>query len=371
LAYRAFDAVSSDETTIVVNCAGRTRGIIGAQSLINAGIRNPVVTLMNGTQGWVLSGRQMARGNMRVAAPPTAAGLQRATEAAARIARRFGVTEIDAAQLEEFRADAERTLFLFDVRTPEEYAAGHLPGSRSAPGGQLIQSTDYYVGTRHPRLVLCDDTGVRARMTASWLLQLGLRDVYVLKGGLAQPGSALAYGAEPAEVLPPADGGETEVVTVAQLDQALAGGGVEVLDLTSSLDYRRAHIPGAWFAVRSRIVDALQKLEASKQIVLTSSDGAFARLASGDVARMAGRAVRCLQGGTAAWKAAGMRLADGEERMASPADDVWHSPYDAKDQRAAMLAYLKWEVELMHQLEREGGTPFKSFAAEAGDGNPR
>jgi hypothetical protein len=31
-----------------VNCAGRTRSIIGTQSLINAGVPNPVTALRNG-----------------------------------------------------------------------------------------------------------------------------------------------------------------------------------------------------------------------------------------------------------------------------------------------------------------------------------
>ena len=44
------------ETLVVVNCAGRTRSIIGAQSLINAGVPNKVVALRNGTMGWNLAG---------------------------------------------------------------------------------------------------------------------------------------------------------------------------------------------------------------------------------------------------------------------------------------------------------------------------
>ena len=50
------------ETLVVVNCAGRTRSIIGAQSLINAGIPNKVVALKNGTMGWHLAGLELERG---------------------------------------------------------------------------------------------------------------------------------------------------------------------------------------------------------------------------------------------------------------------------------------------------------------------
>src|SRR5437868_1365328 len=70
-----------------------------------------------------------------------------------------------------------------DVRDPAEYRAGHLPGSAMAPGGQLVQETDNWLGVWGARVVLVDDTGVRARMTASWLRRMGW-DAAVLDGGL-------------------------------------------------------------------------------------------------------------------------------------------------------------------------------------------
>ena len=74
---------------------------------------------------------------------------------------------------------------MLDVRTPEEYEAGHLRGARSAPGGQLVQETDAHVATWGARIVLVDDNGVRATMTASWLKQMGWPDVAVLIAGPA------------------------------------------------------------------------------------------------------------------------------------------------------------------------------------------
>ena len=73
---------------------------------------------------------------------------------------------------------------MLDVRDPAEYRAGHRPGSLSAPGGQLVQATDQWVGVRNARIVLVDDTGVRARMAGAWLRQMGHRDVFVVEGGL-------------------------------------------------------------------------------------------------------------------------------------------------------------------------------------------
>ena len=197
LAYRVHDVAPSSETLVVVNCAGRTRSIIGAQSLINAGVPNRVVALRNGTMGWELSGFSVERGAARRAPEISEAGLARSREAVAQVAARFGVKTIDRATLEQFRRDAgNRSLYLFDVRHPEDYEAGHLPGSLSAPGGQLVQATDRYVGALRARVVLIDDTGVRATMTASWLRQMGWDDVFVLGDGLD---GALETGPEPVE----------------------------------------------------------------------------------------------------------------------------------------------------------------------------
>ncbi len=130
---------------------------------------------------------------------PSEAGLARARDAARRVAAKYGVRTIDPAALAKFQAEAGRTTYLLDVRNPEEYEAGHLPGSVSAPGGQLVQATDRYVGTLGARLVLVDDTCVRGTMTGSWLRQMGWRDVFVLEGGLAGaletgPGKGAALG---------------------------------------------------------------------------------------------------------------------------------------------------------------------------------
>ena len=173
LVLRIHDIAPSPETLVVVNCAGRTRSIIGAQSLINAGVPNKVVALRNGTMGWTSPGLTCDSGKARRAPAVSGDGLAWAKSAAERVAHRFGIERIDAATLERWRADDERTLYLFDVRDPAEYEAGHVPGAISAPGGQLVQATDQYVGTLGARIVLVDDAEVRAVMTASWLRQMG------------------------------------------------------------------------------------------------------------------------------------------------------------------------------------------------------
>src|SRR5664279_2297173 len=180
LVLRVHDIAPSPATTIVVNCAGRTRSIIGAQSLINAGVPNKVVALRNGTMGWHLAGFTCDSGKAARAPAVSGQGLAWAKAQAGAVARKFAVERVDRATLERWRGDAARTTYLFDVRDPAEYEAGHLPGAISAPGGQLVQATDLYAGTLGARIVLFDDNEVRAVMTASWLKQMGWKDVVVL-----------------------------------------------------------------------------------------------------------------------------------------------------------------------------------------------
>jgi len=184
LVYRVGELAPSPTTLVVVNCAGRTRSIMGAQSLINAGIPNRVAALRNGTIGWTLAGLTLDRGQTRRFPAVTAERAATARTAARTVADRAGVVRISRERLDEWMADETRTLYRFDVRTPEEFAAGHLPGFRSAPGGQLVQETDVFAPVRGARIVLADNDEVRADMTASWLAQMGW-EVYVVEDALS------------------------------------------------------------------------------------------------------------------------------------------------------------------------------------------
>src|SRR4029077_447410 len=184
LVYRFHELVPSQDTFVVVNCGGRTRSIIGAQSLIDAGVPNRVVSWKDGTMAWHLAGFDVLAGATGRAPEVSTAGITAARQRADAVARRYGVPVIDRATLAEWQREAERrTLYVLDVRDPDEYRAGHLPGSSMAPGVQLVQETDSWRGVWGARVVLVDDTGVRARMTASWLKRMGW-DAAVLDGGL-------------------------------------------------------------------------------------------------------------------------------------------------------------------------------------------
>ncbi|GCE78847.1 rhodanese-like domain-containing protein [Komagataeibacter oboediens] len=355
LALRVRDIAPSPETTVVVNCAGRTRSIIGAQSLVNAGIPNPVFALRNGTIGWTLAGLELDHGATRRAGAPSSEKVKQARAVARSLAQRTGVRVIDPEGLDALAADSRRSLYRLDVRSPEEYEAGHLAGFRSAPGGQLVQATDEWVGVRHGTIVLTDDDGVRARMTAHWLRQLGWREVYVLDDRADLP---RIRGPEPvmlATALP-----DVEVISARELSDALQGADAPlVIDLAPSPVFRKGHVPGAVFAIRSDLHEHGRLKGAN--IVLTSPDSISACYAAADLRRQ-GAHVRLLAGGTKAWQAAGLPLAVGlDERVAlSRPDDVYKRPYEGTDNAAAaMQAYLDWEFGLVGQLERDGTHGFR------------
>lgn len=196
LVLRAGRAAPDPATTIIVNCAGRTRSIIGTQSLVNAGVPNKVVALRNGTIGWTLAKQNLEHGAIRRGDIGPFAG----AEANARdVAYRAGVGHLGMAEAIALEAQSRRTLYRFDVRSAEEYAAGHIRGFRHYPGGQLVQEIDMAAPVRGARILLTDDKSVRADMTASWLAQMGW-ETYVLDGGYDR---VLEVG--PPEILPKAD----------------------------------------------------------------------------------------------------------------------------------------------------------------------
>lgn len=180
LVLRARALAPDPETLIIVNCAGRTRSIMGTQSLVNAGIPNPVAALRNGTIGWKLAGLALDHGASRRFTEVTDSQRSEAAQQAGAVADRAGVRRAGLNQLALFTAETGRTTYRFDVRTPEEFAAGHLPGFLSAPGGQLVQETDVSMPVRGARVVLADQDGVRANMSASWLAQMGW-EVWVIE----------------------------------------------------------------------------------------------------------------------------------------------------------------------------------------------
>jgi rhodanese-related sulfurtransferase len=345
LVYRIGDLAPDPGTLVVVNCAGRTRSILGAESLRRARIPNRVVALRNGTMGWELAGFKAARGETATYPRGRPASADIALERAEAFAREAGVHRIESAALAGFAVDDTRTLYVLDVRAPDEFAAAHAPGTRNAPGGQLVQATDRWIAVRGARVVLVDDDGVRAAMTAAWLRLMGHREVYTIRMADLPPLPRLH-----APVLP-------LVNAIAPRDIAP---GTPVLDLSRSVAFRAGHVPGALWGIRTRLARVREKLAGAPEVVVTSEDGRLAAFAATEIAVLSGARVRVMAGGMAAWREAGLAL---DADHANPPDeacvDVYLRPYDRNSGvEEAMKAYLSWEIDLVHEIERDGTVRF-------------
>ena len=314
-----------------------------------------MVSLKNGTQAWHLAGYEVLKGI--TAQPPavTSAGHASARAAADRVAQRFGVTRIDPATLAQWQAQTDKTTYVFDVRTPAEYRAAHIPGMKSVPGGQLVQETDRHAMVWGARVVLVDDDGVRAVMTAHWMKQMGW-DAYAMTVDMRtvqkETGPWVPYvlGLE---------GVNVPTVEVAALEQRLKAGNTSVVDVDWSSSYIAGHIPGAWYGLRSRLGEIVSRLPQHDAIVFTSQDGSLARLAAIDLAASFKAPGFALAGGTAAWQAAAYSLEKGATRMATAPDDIRLKAREQnQDIEEAMRAYLSWEIELVNQMATDDDQRF-------------
>ncbi len=289
--------------------------------------------------------------------PPSSNAIAAAQRRAAAVAARFAVRSIDRATLAVWQGEADRrTTFLLDVRTPDEFAAGHLPGSLSAPGGQLVQAIDRWVGTRGARLVLIDDVGARAVMTAQWLMQMGW-DAVVLERPFGGQSLETGSGGRPA-ALPDVLG-----IGVVEAAHWLNDGAAAVF-IGSSADYRTAHPEDAVWAIRPRLDRLPASVLRATRIAVFADDAEVGALAACDLAEMAAGPVALVQDGVSAWGAAARPVASSPDE---PPDDeridtiFWNHDRHAGNQEA-MRAYLRWETELPGEVARDGLAGFRVAA---------
>lgn len=347
LALRIGALAPDPETTIVVNCAGRTRSILGAQTLIDAGIENPVYALENGTQGWFLEGLDLETGATRRgdgAAPQDLAALQKKI---AGFVAANDIPMVKAEAVEAWAADTDRTLYLIDVRRPEDHARDGFAGTVKAAGGQLVQATDQWVGVRNARIVLFDDDGVRAPLVCNWLRRMG-HDAMVLTGGLAAARSTAARLAE----------GQTDLdlgPALSELSPRTVAERAErpmLIDLRGSMDYRAGHIDGAEWAIRPRL-DRLS-LQAGVEVVLIAETADIAQLAASDLRKAGVSNLARLTGRPEDWVGAGLPCVASETPVAADCIDYvffTHTRHDGDE--AAARAYLTWEIGLVDQLDEQ------------------
>lgn len=342
LSYRLPMLIDDPKKTVVVNCAGRTRSIIGAQSLRNMGFENPIYALENGTQGWLLAGYQLDNGLPPAPMPEvTEAGVAAAEERARAFMKRTGVPTVDVATASAWAEDTSHAFYLLDVRTAEEFKAGHLPGAVHAPGGQLVQGTDMWVAARGGRIVLCDDHLIRAANTAYWLRAMG-HQAYVLDADVTAPGVKIAERAPQTAFKGP---------SLPEASAADIGGSVIVVDLRPSADYRKGHIDGAVWSIRPKLGEL--GLSADSDVVLVAGRKGAADIAAVDLREAGVEKIRFLPGGPDDWKNAGLSVVETPD-MPADADRIdflffVHDRHEGNLESAR--AYLSWETGLVAQLK--------------------
>jgi len=320
-----------------------------------------VCALRNGTIGWTLARQKLELGQCRKYSENSGATVAASARKARKVADRAGVKRATRDNVSRWSTQEGRTTYFFDVRSPEEYERGHVPGFLSIPGGQLVQELEMYAPVRGARIVLCDAEGVRANMTASWLAQMAW-DVFVADG--FNVADFTESGLPDAEF--PAVPRNT-TVNAATLATWLAGNGdTVVIDVARHAVFRKGHIPGAWFVIRSLLSESVSNLPTAARYVVTCTDATLSPFVAPELAEKVTGEVYVLEGGNRAWTAAGHPLEAGETRLASPPIDRYRRPYEGTDvPDSAMRAYLDWEFGLVAQLERDGTHHFRPMVTSS------
>ena len=340
-----------DDTTVVINCAGRTRSIIGTRLLQRMGVEN-VVGLENGTAGWVLAGYELETGADRLDLPePTDEGLTAAERFADRLVEQDCVRYIDVAALDSLMARGEsESVYLIDVRTDSEYAEGHVPGFRWFPGGQAVQRADEVAVVHNAPIVFCCDGRARAAFTASWYRQMGFKEVYALHGGTSawvESGRALETGAAGSDVRA-LSGNQVNLVTVDEVDAASSSS--RIVHVGLSAEFARGHVPGAAWVPRGWLEFRIGDIAPGRDtpVIVTCADGgAQSLLAAATLTEMGYTNVSALEGGTRAWQSSGREVEMGLTGVMSPPND--NLPMGPDRGYADMVNYLRWEEELGHK----------------------
>jgi rhodanese-related sulfurtransferase len=360
LAYRLHRLAPETSTTVVVNCAGRTRSIIGAQSLINLTTHPRVFALENGTQGWFLNDFPLELNSDRLYPEVSAADgpLAKVRQKAADLAQAWGVKRITADQFRLWRLDPTRSTYFFDIRTPEEFAKNPSPGALHAEGGQLVQATDLYVGILHARIVLFDTDGIRAPLIGSWLAQMGYETCL-----LASEEALSAHEIQPLHD----DKLETRQLPELMPDEFCAlDGAVITIDLRPSMAYRAGHIRGSVWSTRSRLracIDAQSALlgQAAAPIVLVASNPGIAALAASELSAAQLQRSRCIIADSATLERYGQNI-DATPDHPANADclDYLFFVHDRHNgNKLAATQYLQWEQNLVSQLDQQERSSFK------------
>ncbi|MDH3444124.1 MAG: rhodanese-like domain-containing protein [Deltaproteobacteria bacterium] len=339
------------ETKVIVNCAGRTRSIIGTAALRRLGLTN-VLELSNGTMGWLLAGYDLETNPNRKGPRAPENSQARALGLAMKLAEEEMIAWTSAESILEISTGkGGGVTYIIDVRSESEFESGRIAGSINVPGGQAVQRTDDFIAVKNAKVIFVSHRSARAVMAAYWYKKMGFRDVSVLQGGIQswfESGRTLVRGPEQKYPL----GYERAKSAVrlrktAEIQRVLPDSSVTILDVGVSLDYQAAHLPGAKWISRVWLELRLPRElpDEGSPILVTCHDGVQSVFAARTLAERGYFNVSVLEGGVEAWQAAGFETEKGLTVCWSEPIDVVLSPSITGD-KEAMQRYLDWEVKL-------------------------
>jgi rhodanese-related sulfurtransferase len=340
------------DTTVVVNCAGRTRSIIGTAALRRLGLTN-VRALKNGTMGWVLAGLELETRPQRKSPPAPSVSREKAVALAARVAAEEKIPGISVQQASSTLESMNNGVtYLIDVRSESEYEAGHILGSINVPGGQAVQRADDFVAVGNAQIIFISNESARAVMAAYWYRQMGFPNVSVLEGGLrawSKHGENVAKGAMRNEPLRfEAAKRAARYVDAQTLHRGQNDSSTLIIDVGTSLEFESAHVRGAKWISRGWIDIKLREFfpDQNRPIVLSCPDGRQSTLASRSLTQLGYTNVSVLDGGVRGWSAAGLPTETGLDACLVEPNDVVLSP-SVRGNKEDMQRYLEWELKLV------------------------
>ncbi|MDP3137711.1 MAG: rhodanese-like domain-containing protein [Burkholderiaceae bacterium] len=340
--------------SVYVNCAGRTRSLLGARLLRGMGFDN-VYAVQNGTWGWLHSGRKLEKGEGATVAPPTDAALAQADAYARALAGRRGIDILDADQARHF-TQAAASGYVVDVRGLDAFRAAHVPGSFHIEGSLLQFLAEERFAVRSlPVLVIGEQTADGAA-GAALLRDLGYA-AYCIEGGFAawQSSDAPTQAGDeqwPDAGVPEPGMGAVEILDWPVASRRLHDGAAVALDLRSLGDFTLGHLPGALSLPLGR----LEEMHASLVKGLAYIAVGEGRKAVRGAARLraAGFNAAALDIGMAELARRGLELVEGLDGSNASLDDAKQDvdPFRRKGALRQSVgeshAYLQWERALAH-----------------------
>jgi rhodanese-related sulfurtransferase len=346
LALRLSAMVPADQP-VVIHCAGRTRSIIGAQTLRDFGFPNPVAALRDGTQGWELAGLTRETGANRSAPDVSAGRIAEATSRARAVIAAQMLPTVAASTLTDWLADDTRTTYLFDPRSDGKPP----PGFQTAPGTTLVQQTDRFIAVKGARVVLWDPLLARSTFAALWLTRMGI-EAHVL---LDEPQAVR-------RLVPPTLPPTPSALSIAELATALSQD-VTVLDLRPLALFRAEHLKGAIRAHRARLAEL--RLTPGSAVVLVTDDTLRAGLVAKDLRNLGYQIVGLVPSEPQVWRSAGLATASADPT--DPADDPETIRFCAGRHSGNMddaRTYLAWETGLLDRLSDAGLQPWPQLSPQ-------